>query len=68
MFALESAVDELAAACGADPIELRLKNEPGLDPETGLPYSTRNLAACLREGPRRFGWHQPDPVPGPGPG
>jgi xanthine dehydrogenase YagR molybdenum-binding subunit len=63
MFALESAVDELAAACGVDPVELRLRNEPGLDPETGLPYSTRNLAACLREGMRRFGWSGRDPAP-----
>jgi len=64
MFALESAIDELAAACGVDPVDLRLKNEPGLDPETGLPYSTRNLVACLREGMRRFGWRQRDPAPG----
>ena len=64
MFALESAMDELAAACGVDPVELRLRNEPELDPETGLPYSTRNLAACLREGMRRFGWQHRDPAPG----
>ncbi len=64
MFALESAVDELAAACGLDPVQLRLANEPRLDPETGLPYSTRNLAACLREGMDRFGWRQRDPAPG----
>ena len=64
MFALESAMDELAAACGVDPVELRLRNEPELDPETGLPYSTRNLAACLREGTRRFGWQHRDPAPG----
>ena len=62
MFALESAMDELAAACGVDPVELRLRNEPELDPETGLPYSTRNLAACLREGMRRFGWQHRDPA------
>lgn len=38
MFALESAMDELAIACGLDPIELRLRNEPDVDPESGLPY------------------------------
>ena len=64
MFALESAMDELAAVCGVDPVELRLRNEPEVDPETGLPYSTRNLAACLREGVRRFGWQDRNPVPG----
>jgi xanthine dehydrogenase YagR molybdenum-binding subunit len=56
MFALESAMDELAAACRIDPVELRLRNEPAVHPETGQPFSSRNLAACLREGAARFGW------------
>ncbi len=56
MFALESAMDELAVACGLDPIELRLRNEPEIDPETGNPFSTRNLVECLRRGAERFGW------------
>jgi xanthine dehydrogenase YagR molybdenum-binding subunit len=56
MFALESAVDELAVACDLDPIELRIRNEPDLDPERGIPFSSRNLVACLREGAERFGW------------
>jgi xanthine dehydrogenase YagR molybdenum-binding subunit len=56
MFALESAIDELAVACELDPIELRIRNEPELDPEKGIPFSSRNLVACLREGAERFGW------------
>ena len=56
MFALESAMDELAIACDLDPIELRIRNEPELDPEKGIPFSSRNLVACLREGAARFGW------------
>ncbi|MBR8744022.1 xanthine dehydrogenase family protein molybdopterin-binding subunit [Nocardiopsis sp. MG754419] len=56
MFALETAMDELAYACGLDPIELRLRNEPGRDPESGLPWSGRHLARCLRQGAERFGW------------
>jgi len=63
MFALESAMDELAVKCGLDPIELRLRNEPAVDPETGLPYSSRGLVACLREGAERFGWAPRDPTP-----
>src|SRR5260370_6536859 len=63
MFALESAMDELALACGLDPIELRIRNEPAVDPETGLPFSSRGLVACLREGAQRFGWAQRDPQP-----
>ncbi|MCW2880687.1 MAG: aldehyde oxidase and xanthine dehydrogenase molybdopterin binding protein [Sphaerisporangium sp.] len=64
MFALESAMDELAIACGVDPVELRVRNEPASDPDTGLPFSSRNLVACLREGARRFGWAGRDPEPG----
>lgn len=56
MFALESAMDELAMACGLDPVELRIRNIPAVDPETGHPFSSHGLAACLREGALRFGW------------
>lgn len=64
MYGLESAMDELASALALDPVELRVRNEPDLAPETGLPFSSRNLVACLREGARRFGWPGRDPAPG----
>jgi xanthine dehydrogenase YagR molybdenum-binding subunit len=64
MFALESAMDEMAIACGIDPIDLRLRNIPSIDPGTGRPFSSHGLAACLREGARRFGWERRDPRPG----
>jgi xanthine dehydrogenase YagR molybdenum-binding subunit len=60
MYALECAIDELAVALGVDPIELRIRNDPPHDPESGKPWSSRNLVACLREGARRFGWTAPD--------
>jgi len=63
-YALESAMDELATACGVDPVELRIRNDPPVDPEQGQPFSSRNLVACLREGARRFGWADRDPTPG----
>jgi len=63
MYALESAMDELAVACGLDPVELRIRNEPSVDPESGRPFSSRNLVACLREGAERFGWAERDPAP-----
>jgi len=63
MFAAEVAMDELAVACGIDPIELRIRNEPEADPESGRPWSGRNLVGCLREGARRFGWARRDPRP-----
>jgi xanthine dehydrogenase YagR molybdenum-binding subunit len=56
MYALESAMDELARAAGIDPIELRVLNDAEIDPETGHRFSTRGLVACLREGAERFGW------------
>lgn len=56
MFALETAIDELAVEVGMDPIELRIRNEPEVDPETSHPFSTRNLIACLRRGADEFGW------------
>lgn len=64
MFALESAMDEMALASGLDPIEFRVRNEPEIDPETRRPFSSRGLVACLREGAQRFGWQQRDPKPG----
>ncbi len=64
MFALESAMDELAEACGIDPVDLRILNEPAVHPETGRPFSSRNLVSCLREGAARFGWAGRDPAPG----
>jgi xanthine dehydrogenase YagR molybdenum-binding subunit len=64
MFAVESAMDELAIACELDPIELRIRNDPDVDPESGHRYSSRNLVACLRTGAERFGWAMRDPRPG----
>lgn len=64
MYGPEVAMDEMALACGLDPIEFRVRNEPTADPESGLPFSSRNLVGCLREGARRFGWDERDPQPG----
>ncbi|MEV6396243.1 xanthine dehydrogenase family protein molybdopterin-binding subunit [Streptomyces sp. NPDC051907] len=64
MYALESAMDELAVAVGVDPVELRLRNEPQTEPDSGKPFSSRHLVDCLREGARRFGWQGRDPRPG----
>ncbi|TDP95175.1 xanthine dehydrogenase family protein molybdopterin-binding subunit [Labedaea rhizosphaerae] len=64
MFGPEVAMDELAEALGIDPVELRIRNEPEVDPDTGHPFSSRNLVACLREGAARFGWDERDPRPG----
>ena len=62
-FAAEVAMDELAVACHLDPIELRLRNEPDVDPESGKPWSGRHLVECLKLGAERFGWAPRDPRP-----
>ncbi len=59
-FPLECAMDELAAALKLDPIELRRRNEPPRDPQEDLPWSSRSLLECFRQGAARFGWeHRP---------
>ncbi|MCE7006188.1 xanthine dehydrogenase family protein molybdopterin-binding subunit [Kibdelosporangium philippinense] len=56
LFPLECAMDELAVELGIDPVELRLRNEPSVDPLSGKPFSSRKLVECLTEGAERFGW------------
>ena len=63
-FALESAIDELAAELGMDPIELRIKNEPEKDPTTGLPFSSRHIVEAWRAGAEKFDWAQRNATPG----
>jgi len=63
LLALEVAMDELAEALKLDPIELRLRNEPAMDPEKHIPFSTRQLVRCMQEGAQRFGWDQRRPQP-----
>jgi len=55
-FALECAVDELAERLDMDPIELRIRNEPGEDPTSGTPFSSRHIVEAYRAGAARFGW------------
>lgn len=62
--AQECGMDELAVALDMDPIELRIKNEPKDDPETHLPFSSRSLVECYREGAQRFGWSKRPKQPG----
>ena len=63
-FALESALDELAAELQVDPIELRRRIEPEKDPTSGAAFSSRNLVEAYRRGAERFGWARRNPVPG----
>lgn len=54
LLAIESAMDQLAFDLDLDPIELRVRNEPTMDPEKGVPFSQRRLVECMREGAARL--------------
>ncbi len=56
LFALESAMDELAWKLSMDPLELRLKNYAEKDPLHNRPFSSKELRECYRLGAERFGW------------
>ncbi|TGR23076.1 MULTISPECIES: xanthine dehydrogenase family protein molybdopterin-binding subunit [unclassified Mesorhizobium] len=63
MFALESAMDELAHALKIDPLDLRLINYAEVDPVSGKPFSSKALRECYRLGAERFGWKKRNPEP-----
>jgi xanthine dehydrogenase YagR molybdenum-binding subunit len=61
MWALESAMDELAHALGMDPLELRLRNHADADPQNGKPWSSKRLREAYALGAERFGWSRRPP-------
>src|SRR5438270_12530439 len=63
VYALESAMDELAVALNVDPVELRLRNEPQQDEFKKLPFSSRSTRECYRAAAERFGWGSGNPEP-----
>ena len=54
--ALESAIDEMALACGMDPLAFRLANYAETEPTSGKPFSSKALRECYAQGAARFGW------------
>ncbi|MCF3934033.1 xanthine dehydrogenase family protein molybdopterin-binding subunit [Acuticoccus sp. M5D2P5] len=64
IFAMESAIDELAVALDRDPVAFRMAHDGTVDPYTGQPYSSRFLNECFTEGAARFGWERRTPAPG----
>lgn len=64
MFALESAMDEMAVALDMDPVELRRINDAQVDPITGRPFTSRHLNECFVEAAKAFGWSKRNPKPG----
>ena len=64
MYALESAMDELAVALDMDPIKLRRVNDIRQSPVDGAPFTSRSLMRCYDEAAASFGWSKRDPRPG----
>jgi xanthine dehydrogenase YagR molybdenum-binding subunit len=63
MFAIESAMDELAYAVKIDPLQLRLINHADADPLSGKPWSSKSLKQCYQQAADRFGWSRRNPEP-----
>lgn len=63
LFALESAMDELACALEIDPLDLRRHNETAVETVTGKPYTSRSLLGCIDRGAELFGWSERSPLP-----
>lgn len=64
LFALESAMDELAIKLKMDPVALRLSLDTLTDEEKNKPFSSRHLKECLQVGSERFGWAKRTPEVG----
>ncbi|MFF0014903.1 xanthine dehydrogenase family protein molybdopterin-binding subunit [Streptomyces sp. NPDC005374] len=58
LWALGSAMNELAAQLQIDPIDLRLANHADVHPFTGRPWSSKKLRECYEQGARAFGWRR----------
>jgi xanthine dehydrogenase YagR molybdenum-binding subunit len=63
VYALESAMDEVAVALELDPLELRLRCYSDRDQHDDRPYSSKALRQCYRQGAEVFGWHKRSPEP-----
>jgi xanthine dehydrogenase YagR molybdenum-binding subunit len=60
---LECAMDELAVALKLDPLELRLRCYSDRDQHDDIPYTSKKLRECYRQGAEAFGWHTRNPQP-----
>ncbi len=64
IYAIETAMDELAVKLGMDPVEFRRVNDTTTDPISGKPYSSRSLMQCYDQAKAAFGWAGRVPQPG----
>jgi xanthine dehydrogenase YagR molybdenum-binding subunit len=61
VYAMECAIDETAYKVGMDPLEFRFANYAEKDQNDDLPFSSKELRECYRQGAERFGWSQRNP-------
>jgi xanthine dehydrogenase YagR molybdenum-binding subunit len=64
LYAVESAMNELADQLKIDPVQLRVLNEPKIDEGRGIPFSSRHLLECYQLGVEKFGWANRTPEVG----
>jgi xanthine dehydrogenase YagR molybdenum-binding subunit len=64
LFAMESAMDELAYKLNIDPVQLRIINHSDKNEHTNLPWSSKYLKDCYQIAGEKFGWARRDPKPG----
>jgi xanthine dehydrogenase YagR molybdenum-binding subunit len=63
VYALECAMDELAVALKLDPMELRLRCYSDRDLNAGVPFTSKQLRECYRQGSEAFGWSKRNAEP-----
>jgi xanthine dehydrogenase YagR molybdenum-binding subunit len=56
-------MDELAVALKIDPLELRIRNYSDREQNDDLPYTSKQLRECYRQGAEAFGWDKRSPEP-----
>lgn len=64
IYALESAMDEMASKLKMDPVEFRRINDTTKSPIGDKPYSSRSLMTCYDQAATAFGWKQRSSEPG----
>ena len=64
LYAIESAINELADELKIDPVRLRVINEPKIDEGLRVPFSSRHLVECFELGAEQFGWSRRTPQVG----
>ena len=64
VFAMDSAIDELAEKINMDPLEFRLKNYAEKDQVFNIPYTSKRLKEAYEQGAKAIGWQRRTKIPG----